>query len=329
MIENKTYKILIKTNDNYRKSFGINDADYKQYVYVNFVTRDIKCYLHDGSYADPTIYNKDTDVSDPVVRKRRDEFKAIMMIICLADEYQPYFDEGYEYIQSHPDEDIVMAQWVQEIEKEQAEHENDEPDDIPSINVNINDNNDTEYYILPFSMNEDAYKQLYNACSSVLIKHDNWIEENKGYGYEHMLTEYKNSWFYVNNDDVNINSHNANNSTNDDSNTHQDNTDNDSNAENNVRAILTIGFMSDKLIMNVRFIMVGGRILNQPSDVSMMMPFVKPELSLSESIDNPSASITDNNENNIDDEVMKSLCEQVESRLEGFITMLMNTVDNI
>ena len=328
MIENKLYKINLKINDNYKHDFNIPD-DYNQYVYVNFVTQDIKCYLHDGSYADPTIYNKDTDVSDPDVKRRHREFHIIMMLIFLSKEYSKYFEEGYEYIQSHPDENIVMAQWVQDIDKEQAEHENnDEPINIPSINVDINGNNDTEYYILPFSMNEDAYKRLYETCSSVIMKHDNWIEENRGYGYDNMLTEYKNSWFYVSNDDVNIDS--ENNSTDDDNNTDNSSAENKSdNIDSNVKAILTIGFMSDKLILNVRFIMVGGRQLNQPSDVSMMMPFVKPELSSSESKDNASNSNTDNNENGIDNELMQLLCEQVESKLDGFITMLMSTVDNI
>lgn len=319
MIENKTYKILIKTNDNYRKDFGINDDDYKQYAYVNFVTRDIKCYLHDGSYADPTIYNKNTDISDPDVKRRYDEFDAIMTILIFSSEYGPYFDEGDKYRQSHPDEDILMAQWVLDNERELKEHENDEPVDIPAINVNIS-NASTDYYVIPFSMNEYAYKQLYNACKNVLMNHPNWVEENKGYGYEHMLTEYKNSWFYIDNPS---NNDNVSNDTVDSTVNHEGINDESDVATVNVKAILTVGFMSDKLILNVRFIMVDGKQLTQPSDVNMVMPFMKPEKDANDS-DSHISSAADST---LDDDSIMQVCEQITSKLDDFIISLMSTVD--
>ena len=313
MIENKMYTKKIELPQYIRNRFNIPD-DYEQYVHVNFVTVDFYFYLHDGSYADPYVY-KNALTNPNIEREKQQEYTAVGWI--MFTEYSKEFKEGDKYRKSHSE--ILPATWFTEAQEELANQDEslfdkdlEEMFGTPvEINTNINDNNDTEYYILPFSMNEDAYKKLYEACSNVIIKHPNWIEENKGYGYEYMPTEYKNSWLYIDNPSNDNVSNNTANATVNHEITHKYDGNDDT---VNVKAILTIGFMSDKLVFNIRFIMVGGKQLTQPSDVSMVMPFVKPESS---------------SEHDSDDVIMEALCEQTVTKLGSFIDMLMHTVNDM
>lgn len=295
-LENRFYKVKIDLTDEYRKRFNIPD-DYEQYYFINFVTQEGYCYLPDGVKATHYNYNKYTDITDPVENKRKTQFA--ILSIAVTSKYEKYFKAGHKYADKH---NIQPAQWVQRVNKETEENiRQHELEDEEKQNANTND-----YIILPTPVDSTFAKILQMICKHSFTFDENkienrehkmrWLMIDEGYTHDNMFTEHKNTWVYY---------HDENYSD-----------DYDEEDEKNYKplkladitplAMVTIGYLNEKLLITVRFIMVDNE-MSEPNDVHMELPFKEPF-----------------NENNLN---IHEIITVVKEKLPNFITLIDKTVN--
>lgn len=106
-------------------------------------------------------------------------------------------------------------------------------DKINYISKNNKKNNNSD-------LTTTDYMRLLTSCDDIITGHSDWSRIDKGYTHDNMKVNHKNTWLYG--------------------------------SMNEPKAMLTIGFMKNQLLLTVRFIMVDGRI-GMPNDTDMMLPF--------------------------------------------------------
>lgn len=260
-LENKFYKVKIDLTDEYRKRFNIPN-DYEQYYFINFITQEGYCYLPDGTKATYYKYNRDTDITDESERHRKEQFT--ILSIAVISKYEKYFKAGQKYADKH---NIPPAKWVQEINAETEEHiRQHELED--EENENNTDDEHNDYIILPTHVDNNLASVLKNTCDMAFMKYSmesmkkgqymRWLMIDEGYIHDNIMTEYKNTWVYYYDE-------------------HYDSKTNDTIklADITPLAMVAIGYLNDRLLITLRFIMIDNE-MNTPNDVSMELPFNKP-----------------------------------------------------
>lgn len=179
-ITNKEYKVEIKLTDEYKKKIGITDPDYKQYYYINFVTREQHCTLHDGSYADFNIYSKHNDDNDALIIHRRNEFTALAL--AVNRQYEKELEEGRKYAEAH---NILPAKWLQDLAKEKESNMN-------SNAANMNNRNGRKQGVVNFKYNKNMIL-IINNVNIALKKHGFYIY-NDGYTHNHCIFSRRKTW---------------------------------------------------------------------------------------------------------------------------------------
>lgn len=247
-IENKIYEIKVKLDENFKKDFHV-DSDYMTY-YINFVTSEQYCYLHDGTYADPYHFNRKEYDEGNVSKEHFMEFAALMLLV--VSQYSNMGMAGDRYARKH---NILRADWCRrseeeenmrqeklrlEWEKKQAAKIDDTDNESMSTDVDNANNETGTYFIIPSASDRETDVMTNASINTSFNRRDGWTRIDKGYTHDSMMTEKRYTWLYG--------------------------------TEENPKAIITFGVMKEKILIKVRFIVIDGEIIN-PYDLDFEMPY--------------------------------------------------------
>lgn len=183
-------KIEIPLSKSWREYLSIPD-DYKQYYYCDFITGKEYCYLHDGTYADHYIFNKD----EAEKHKNDEDYKihdAEFLALSVKFNYlhADRLAEGRTYAEENQ---IERDKWVSELDKEQK-------DLWSPINNRKYKNEDehTLYVILP-QPDERIVDVVYKCIQQALDSEQDgenlkWKIFNKGYIHNHSADAVRRTW---------------------------------------------------------------------------------------------------------------------------------------